>query len=76
MSSCSLSPSSSLIYSFLYLLLPLQSSPLLCMEPDCGYLYTLQWSPTRPLVFALGSGDGQVILYDLKVGSIVVKQPM
>lgn len=60
-------PSSSILY-----LLPLQSSPLLCMEPDCGYLYSLQWSPTRPLVFALGSGDGQVVMYDLKVGSIVL----
>ena len=46
---------------------PMQSSPLLCVEPGCGYLFCLQWSPTRPLVFALGSADGQVIIYDLKV---------
>ena len=45
-----------------------QSSPLLSVEPSGGYLFSLQWSPTRPLVFALATADGQVVLYDLKVG--------
>ena len=39
------------------------------MEPDCGYLFSVQWSATRPLVFAVGSADGHVIIYDLKVGN-------
>jgi WD40 repeat protein len=48
----------------------LDSSPLLCMEPDCGYLFSVQWSPTRPLVFAVGSADGHVIIYDLQASHV------
>jgi WD40 repeat protein len=48
----------------------LDSNPLLSLEPDCGYLFALQWSPTRPLVFAAGSADGHLILYDLTVSHI------
>ena len=44
-----------------------QSSPLLSVEPDCGYLFSVQWSPSRPLVFAAGSADGHLLLYDLTV---------
>ena len=39
------------------------------MEPGCGYLFSVCWSVSRPLVFAIGTGQGQVLLYDLKVSS-------
>ena len=45
----------------------LQSAPLLSVEPTAGYLFSICWSPTRPLVFAMGTGDGHVLIYDLKV---------
>ena len=37
------------------------------MEPDCGYLFSVCWSASRPLVFALGTATGHILLYDLKV---------
>ena len=37
------------------------------MEPGQGYLFAVSWSTSRPLVFAVGTADGQVLLYDLKV---------
>lgn len=52
-------------------LLPLplfiQSTPILLVEPGCGYLFSVCWSLSRPLVFAVGTGDGHVLIYDLKV---------
>lgn len=55
-------PSSvSLLYIFM------QSSPILSMEPDSGYLFSVCWSPSRPLVFAVGTATGHVLVYDLKV---------
>jgi hypothetical protein len=48
----------------------LDSSPLLAVEPDCGYLFSVQWSPSRPLVFAVGSADGHLLLYDLTVSHV------
>lgn len=48
----------------------LQTTSLLSMCPDSGYLYSIDWSPTRPCVFACGSHKGSVLLYDLaKTGS-------
>ncbi len=40
---------------------------MLLLEPGCGYLFSVCWSVTRPLVFAVGTGDGQLLIYDLKV---------
>ena len=40
---------------------------MLSIEPGCGYLFSVRWSVTRPLVFAVGTGDGQLLIYDLKV---------
>lgn len=43
----------------------LQSQPLLVLEPQAGYLFDVQWSPTRPLVFAVAAANGTVLIYDL-----------
>ncbi len=40
---------------------------MLSLEPGYGYLFSVCWSVTRPLVFAVGTGDGQLLIYDLKV---------
>lgn len=44
----------------------LQAEPLITLEPGHGYLYGARWSPARPLVFALASEEGSVLVYDLK----------
>lgn len=50
----------------------LQPEPLLQLDPaprgdpSPRYLYALECSRFRPLVFAVGSNDGNVFLYDLK----------
>ena len=33
--------------------------------PENGYLYSLEWSPTRPCVFACATHNGNILLYDL-----------
>lgn len=33
--------------------------------PDNGYLYSVDWSPTRPCVFACGSHKGNILIYDI-----------
>ncbi|MEW5310407.1 MAG: hypothetical protein WDW38_002207 [Sanguina aurantia] len=43
----------------------LRDQPLMVMEPSNSYLYATQWSPVRPLVFAVAAGDGHVYIYDL-----------
>jgi hypothetical protein len=35
----------------------LRSSPLLLLEPSAAGLLSAGWSPSRPLVFAAGSGE-------------------
>ena len=52
---------------FIFTVVFMQSSPILSMEPDCGYLFSVCWSPSRPLVFAVGTAIGHVLVYDLKV---------
>ena len=47
----------------------LQARPLLSADPDHGYLFGVQWSPARPLVCALGTADGHILLYDLLVSA-------
>lgn len=34
----------------------LRAAPLLVLEPSAGGLLSAAWSPSRPLVFAAGSG--------------------
>ena len=45
----------------------LQSSPLLLIEPGKGYLFSVAWSPSRPLVITLGTAQGDLLMYDLQV---------
>lgn len=42
-----------------------QSKPLLTLECGSSYLFSLAWSPSRPLVLAVGSGEGSILLFDL-----------
>lgn len=35
------------------------------LEPGSVYLFSLLWSPSRPLVFAVCDGEGRVYIYDL-----------
>ncbi|CAH1783665.1 unnamed protein product [Owenia fusiformis] len=44
----------------------LQAQPIVTIEPGAGYLFSAKWSPVRPLVFAVATEDGQLLLYDLK----------
>ncbi|KAK2163799.1 hypothetical protein LSH36_74g11005 [Paralvinella palmiformis] len=44
----------------------LQMQPVLTLEPSAGYLYSAKWSPVRPLVVAVVTESGQLLLYDLK----------
>ena len=47
----------------------LQSSLLLLIEPGKGYLFSVAWSPSRPLVIALGTAQGDLLMYDLQVSN-------
>jgi len=44
----------------------LQTQPVVTLEPNAGYLYAASWSPTRPLVIAVATGSGKLLMYDLK----------
>eukprot|EP00117_Sycon_ciliatum_P033735 scpid41299/ scgid6082/ WD repeat-containing protein 34 len=44
----------------------LQNRPLFSADAGHGYLYSIRWSPVRPLVCAVGSADGHLLLYDFK----------
>ncbi|XP_028318162.1 cytoplasmic dynein 2 intermediate chain 2 [Gouania willdenowi] len=43
----------------------LQADPLMSVRVSDCYLFQVQWSPSRPLVFAVATGQGEVHLYDL-----------
>lgn len=43
-----------------------QSKPLLTLESGSDYLFSLVWSPARPLVFAVSDGSGSIRVYDLQ----------
>ncbi|KAK9816533.1 hypothetical protein WJX72_001622 [[Myrmecia] bisecta] len=43
----------------------LRRKPVAEFAPSKMPLFSAQWSPARPLVFAVGAGDGRVYLYDL-----------
>ena len=40
--------------------------PILEIEAGEGYLYSARWSPIRPMVFAVTTESGKVLVYDLK----------
>lgn len=44
----------------------LEKDPLLTLEPNAGHLFAASWSPVRPPVVAVGTGTGQLYLYDLR----------
>lgn len=44
----------------------LESRHIISVEPGAGYLFSAQWSPVRPMVFAVTTGEGQLLIYDLK----------
>ncbi|KAG2469873.1 SET protein, partial [Polypterus senegalus] len=48
----------------------LQGPPLLSLHVSDSYLFSVRWSPTRPLVFAVGTGQGLVQIFDLSRGSL------
>lgn len=37
--------------------------------PENGYLYSIEWSPTRPCVFACGTHKGNLLIYDLSAST-------
>ncbi|XP_029024205.1 WD repeat-containing protein 34 [Betta splendens] len=43
----------------------LQPSPLVSLRVSDSYVFQVQWSPTRPLVFAAATGEGEVQIFDL-----------
>uniref|UniRef100_A0A672IRV2 Uncharacterized protein n=1 Tax=Salarias fasciatus TaxID=181472 RepID=A0A672IRV2_SALFA len=43
----------------------LQARPLLSLRVSESYVFQVQWSPSRPLVFAAATGQGEVHLFDL-----------
>ena len=44
----------------------LQPKPFQVLEPVSGYIFGVQWSPVRPLVFAATTALGSLLIYDLK----------
>ncbi|XP_035524502.1 WD repeat-containing protein 34 [Morone saxatilis] len=43
----------------------LQADPLLSLRVSDSYVFQVEWSPTRPLVFAAATGQGEVHILDL-----------
>ncbi|XP_051268288.1 WD repeat-containing protein 34 [Dicentrarchus labrax] len=43
----------------------LQADPLLSLRVSDSYVFQVEWSPTRPLVFAAATGQGEVQILDL-----------
>ncbi|CAN9504664.1 unnamed protein product [Ophioblennius macclurei] len=43
----------------------LQAHPLLSLRVSESYVFQVQWSPSRPLVLATATGQGEVHLFDL-----------
>lgn len=53
----------------------LRMQPLLHLEPTSAYLFAVQWSPFRPLVFAAAAGalrcDGPHLLLQVPCGKLL-----
>ena len=43
----------------------LQKQSLVTLDPSTSYLMSAAWSNVRPMVFAVGSEDGSIFVYDL-----------
>ncbi|XP_033633325.1 WD repeat-containing protein 34-like [Asterias rubens] len=52
----------------------LESKSIISIEPSSGYLFSARWSPVRPLVFAVTTGEGKLLIYDLKSSRITPVQ--
>ncbi|XP_020781794.1 cytoplasmic dynein 2 intermediate chain 2 [Boleophthalmus pectinirostris] len=48
----------------------LQANPVLSVRVSDSYIFQVQWSPSRPLVFAAASSQGEVQIFDLGHGSL------
>ncbi|XP_061838851.1 cytoplasmic dynein 2 intermediate chain 2 [Nerophis lumbriciformis] len=48
----------------------LQNNPLLSLRVSDTYVFKVQWSPSRPLVFAAATGQGEVQIFDLSGRSL------
>ena len=44
----------------------LQFKPNQIIEPGMGYIFDVEWSPSRPLVFAAVTGNGQLLFFNLR----------
>nr|XP_060613191.1 cytoplasmic dynein 2 intermediate chain 2 isoform X2 [Anolis sagrei ordinatus] len=42
----------------------LQAQPLVSLQLSKKYIFSVKWSPVRPLVFAAASGEGELQLFD------------
>ncbi|XP_013407902.1 WD repeat-containing protein 34 [Lingula anatina] len=54
----------------------LQGHPITIMEPSAGYLFSSKWSPVRPMVFAVATEDGYLLIYDLKHSHVTPVQKL
>ncbi|XP_020649114.3 cytoplasmic dynein 2 intermediate chain 2 [Pogona vitticeps] len=56
----------------------LQAQPLIALQLSKKYIFSVRWSPVRPLVFAATSGEGEIQLFDFgksaQKPSISIKQ--
>lgn len=48
----------------------LHANPMLSIRVSDSYVYQVQWSPSRPLVFAAATSQGEVQIFDLGHGSL------
>lgn len=48
----------------------LQSGPLLSVRVSDSYVFQVRWSPSRPLLFAAATGQGEVQIFDLGCRSL------
>nr|XP_057910008.1 WD repeat-containing protein 34 [Doryrhamphus excisus] len=48
----------------------LQTNPLLSLRVSDTYVFKVQWSPSRPLLFAAATGQGEVQIFDLSGRSL------
>jgi len=42
-----------------------QQTAHLTLEPTLSYTFSIAWSPSKPLVLAVGSGAGRILIYNL-----------
>ncbi|KAF7644532.1 hypothetical protein LDENG_00220510, partial [Lucifuga dentata] len=48
----------------------LQTGPLLSVRVSDSYVFQVQWSPSRPLLFAAATGQGEVQIFNLSCRSL------